>query len=164
MRSICSAAPARGSAPPLRVPLPCCGLVPTPRSEDALRAVFALATSADGVRGRALARQLGVAQEALPRLLEPLTARGLLARTGADEVVLTPHGRAHARHLARRYLVLELFLVRVLGMTWDEAPAEADVLEHAVSDLLLERIDALLGRPNPDLRGDPIPRQPAGLA
>jgi DtxR family Mn-dependent transcriptional regulator len=63
------------------------------------------------------------------------------------------------RFLARRYALVELFLVRVLDMTPGEAQAEAEVLQHAVSERLLTRIDALLGRPERDLRGEPIPRQ-----
>jgi DtxR family transcriptional regulator, Mn-dependent transcriptional regulator len=71
---------------------------------------------------------------------------------------LTRHGTAHAQHLVRRYRLVELFLVQVLHLDRDAAPREADVLEHAVSARLLERIDALLGRPERDLRGNPIPR------
>ncbi len=63
------------------------------------------------------------------------------------------------RLLARRYALVELFLVRVLDMTREEAQAEADVLQHAVSERLLTRIDALLGRPGRDLRGERIPLQ-----
>jgi DtxR family transcriptional regulator, Mn-dependent transcriptional regulator len=58
-----------------------------------------------------------------------------------------------------RYALVELFLVRVLDLDPDEASAEAEVLQHAVSELLLVRIDALLGRPERDLRGERIPRQ-----
>lgn len=63
------------------------------------------------------------------------------------------------RLLARRFALVELFLVRVLDMTREEAQAEADVLQHAVSERLLTRIDALLGRPDRDLRGERIPLQ-----
>ena len=83
-----------------------------------------------------------------------------MERTGDHHAVLTEHGAAHARDVVRRHRLLEAFLVEVLGMTWDEVHAEADVLEHAVSDALVERIDVLLGRPDRDPHGDPIP--PAG--
>lgn len=59
---------------------------------------------------------------------------------------------------ARRYALVELFLVRVLDIEPADAPAEAESLQHAVSARLLGRIDALLGWPDRDLRGDPIPR------
>ena len=62
------------------------------------------------------------------------------------------------RRLARRHALVELFLVRVLDLDPDEAPAEADALQHAVSERLLARIDVLLGRPERDLHGDLIPR------
>jgi DtxR family Mn-dependent transcriptional regulator len=67
--------------------------------------------------------------------------------------------RAEARYLARCRLLIELFLVRVLGLEPAEAPAEADALAHVVSERLLARIDALMGWPDRDLRGERIPRQ-----
>jgi DtxR family transcriptional regulator, Mn-dependent transcriptional regulator len=63
------------------------------------------------------------------------------------------------RYLARRYALVELFLVRVLDMTPGEAQVEAAVLQHAVSERLLTRIDGLLGRPERDVRGERIPFQ-----
>ena len=59
--------------------------------------------------------------------------------------------------MLRRHRLLELFLVRVLGLDWSDVHAEADQLEHAVSDAVLERIDAVLGHPTADPHGDPIP-------
>jgi Mn-dependent DtxR family transcriptional regulator len=72
--------------------------------------------------------------------------------TTTEASVLTPLDRA------RRYALVELFLVRVLDLAPADAPVEADALQHAVSARLLGRIDALLGWPGRDLRGNPIPR------
>ena len=72
--------------------------------------------------------------------------------TTTEASTLTPLDRA------RRYALVELFLVRVLDLAPADAPAEAETLQHAVSARLLDRIDALLGRPDRDLWGNPIPR------
>jgi len=66
-----------------------------------------------------------------------------------------------ALRMIRRHRLIELFLMRTLGMSWDAVHDEAEHMEHAVSDLLVERIDAFLGRPEVDPHGDPIPRADA---
>jgi DtxR family Mn-dependent transcriptional regulator len=75
-------------------------------------------------------------------------------RTG---VRLTRSGEKLALHVLRRHRLLELFLVRVLGLDWSEVHEEAEVLEHSVSEKVLQRIDDLLGHPTTDPHGDPIP-------
>jgi DtxR family transcriptional regulator, Mn-dependent transcriptional regulator len=122
----------------------CCAL--TPRAEDVLRGAL---TGEEEVPVTA----------AVSGALDPLAAHGLVGWLDDHRFTLTRHGRDHARHLARRYVLVELFLVRVLDLAPADAPAEADRLEHAVSERLLTRIDALLGRPDRDLRGEHIPRQ-----
>jgi DtxR family Mn-dependent transcriptional regulator len=72
-------------------------------------------------------------------------------------VSLTDAGRKLATHVLRRHRLVELFLVRIMGMDWSEVHAEAEVLEHAVSEGLIERIDEMLGHPTVDPHGDPIP-------
>ena len=72
-------------------------------------------------------------------------------------VTLTDAGRERALAMVRRHRLLETFLVRELGYGWDEVHDEAEVLEHAVSDRMLDRIDAKLGHPTRDPHGDPIP-------
>ncbi len=72
-------------------------------------------------------------------------------------VRLTHSGEQLALHVLRRHRLLELFLVKVLGLDWSQVHDEADQLEHAVSDVVLERIDALLNHPTVDPHGDPIP-------
>jgi len=73
------------------------------------------------------------------------------------ESVLTPHGRALAMRMLRRHRLIELFLVQTLDLTWDRVHEEAENMEHAVSDLLIDRIDDYLGHPECDPHGDPIP-------
>src|SRR6185437_10556090 len=72
-------------------------------------------------------------------------------------VELTDAGRMHALAMVRRHRLIETFLVETLGYPWDEVHDEAEVLEHAVSDTLVDRIDAVLGHPVRDPHGDPIP-------
>ena len=94
-------------------------------------------------------------------MLRRLTDHGLLERTDDHRALLTPHGRRHAEEVVRRHRLLETFLVTLLDLAWDEVHDEADVLEHAVSDRLIDRMDEMLGHPTRDPHGDPIP-PPAG--
>ena len=71
---------------------------------------------------------------------------------------MTPQGTALALRVLRRHRLIELFLVRTLNLNWDEVHEEAEQMEHAVSDLLVDRIDDYLGHPEFDPHGDPIPR------
>lgn len=142
----------------LRSSRACCGLVPTAPTEDALRTIFVLSGRGDEVSTSALARQLGVAPPTVSVMLKRLAEHGLVERTADHRAQLTPHGARHARHVVRRHRLLETFLVRVVGLAAHEVHDEADALEHAVSDRLLDRIDTLLDRPTHDPHGDPIPR------
>ena len=136
----------------------CCGLAPTGPTEDALRTIFVVSGQCGPVSTSALARHLHVTAPTVSSMLRRLEEHGLVERTADHLTVLTPHGARHARHVVRRHRLLETFLVQVVGLRPDEVHTEADALEHAVSDRLLERIDALLGRPRRDPHGDPIPR------
>jgi DtxR family Mn-dependent transcriptional regulator len=90
-------------------------------------------------------------------MVKTLSDSGLLLYEPYSGVQLTAAGRQLAIHVLRRHRLLELFLVQVLGMDWSEVHAEAERLEHAVSDRLIERIDEMLGHPATDPHGDPIP-------
>lgn len=129
----------------------CCGLAPTASTEDVLRTIFVRGDPPDTA---ALARVLDVP----PSLIDRLEDHGLVGRSADGRVRLTAHGARHARHVVRRHRLLETFLVQVVGLRPDEVGSEADGLEHAVSDRLLDRIDALLGSPAQDPHGNPIPR------
>lgn len=90
-------------------------------------------------------------------MLKRLERYELVHRSDDRQIALTKQGKRHALNIVRRHRLLELFLAEVLGVPWDEVHAEAEVLEHAVSPRLEERIDALLGHPTHDPHGDPIP-------
>ena len=139
----------------------CCDLTHTEAVEDALRTIFVRSGRGEPVSTSALAGHLGVTAPTVSTMLRRLTDHGLLERTDDHRALLTPHGRRHAEQIVRRHRLLETFLVTMLDLAWDEVHDEADVLEHAVSDRLIERIDEMLGHPDRDPHGDPIP-PPAG--
>jgi len=89
--------------------------------------------------------------------MKTLTDSGLVMYEPYAGVRLTPAGRKLAAHVLRRHRLVELFLVRIMGMDWSEVHREAEVLEHVISDRLLERMDEVLGHPSVDPHGDPIP-------
>jgi DtxR family Mn-dependent transcriptional regulator len=87
----------------------------------------------------------------------------LATYTPYEGVRLTDSGRALALRVLRRHRLIELFLVQTLGLSWDEVHEEAEHLEHAVSDRLIDLIDAHLGYPISDPHGDPIPRSDGSM-
>ncbi len=136
----------------------CCEVTHTDAVEDALKTIFVLAGRGAAVSTSVLAQELSVTAPTVSIMLKRLESHGLVERTGDHHLaVLTPHGARHARQMVRRHRLLETFLATVLDVPWDEVHAEAEVLEHAVSDGLLARIDNLLGHPTLDPHGDPIP-------
>lgn len=90
-------------------------------------------------------------------MVKTLADSGLVTYEPYSGVRLTEAGRQLAAHVLRRHRLVELFLVEVLGMDWSGVHAEAERLEHAVSDDLIARIDEMLGHPSVDPHGDPIP-------
>lgn len=104
-----------------------------------------------------LAAAMGVVPGTVTTMVKGLADSGLVAYEPRGGARLTPAGERLALHVLRRHRLVELLLVRVIGLDWSEVHAEAEVLEHAVSDKVLDRIDALLGHPAVDPHGDPIP-------
>jgi DtxR family Mn-dependent transcriptional regulator len=116
--------------------------------------------AAQGERAAAtgqIAAALAVSPGTVTSMLKTLSDTGLAQYTPYEGVNLTDAGRNLALRVVRRHRLIELFLVSTLGFTWDEVHDEAENLEHAVSDLLVDRIDRLLGYPATDPHGDPIP-------
>lgn len=104
-----------------------------------------------------IAAALEVAPGTVTSMVKTLAASGLLTYEPYSGVSLTEAGRQLALHVLRRHRLVELFLVQVMGMDWSEVHADAEHLEHAVSERLIERMDEMLGRPEVDPHGDPIP-------
>lgn len=122
-----------------------------------MKTIFKMVGHGEPATTSALAQRLGVTAPSVSVMLKRLTAHGLVERDTNQTATLTAHGSEHATAVIRRHRLLETFLARVLDVPWDEVHAEAEVLEHAVSDRLLARIDGHLGHPVADPHGDPIP-------
>ena len=104
-----------------------------------------------------LAQTMGVVPGTVTTMVRTLADAGLARYEPRTGVALTAAGERLALHILRRHRLVELFLVRTLGLDWSEVHDEAEELEHVISDKVLERIDRLLGRPMVDPHGDPIP-------
>jgi len=97
------------------------------------------------------------------QLFKWLAERGYVRYTPYHGVELTEAGRAMAAELVRRHRLLELFLIQIMGFPLDEVDAEAERVEHAISEAFVDRMDALLGYPTEDPHGDPIPNKAGGV-
>jgi DtxR family Mn-dependent transcriptional regulator len=133
--------------------------MPTSTVEDYLKRIYLEQDRNHGavVSPGRIAQALGVAPGTVTAMMKTLTDSGLVTYEPYAGVRLTLAGRKLAAHVLRRHRLVELFLVRIMGMDWSEVHLEAEVLEHAISDRLLERMDEMLGQPSVDPHGDPIP-------
>ena len=104
-----------------------------------------------------LAARLGLAASSVTEMVKKLVTQGLVEHERYGSVTLTPEGTTLALRMVRRHRIIETWLVERFGYRWDEVHDEAEVLEHALSDRLLDAIDDQLGNPVRDPHGDPIP-------
>ena len=134
--------------------------------ENYLKHIFVVAEAkgASQVPMGEIARALQVTPGTATTMVKTLARQGLLDYEPRGGATLTPNGRDLALKILRRHRLIEFFLVDKLQMDWREIHAEAERLEHAVSDRLLERLDAYLGHPQFDPHGDPIPGANGQLA
>jgi DtxR family Mn-dependent transcriptional regulator len=134
--------------------------MPTATVEDYLKRILQeeLRSAADQrVPTGQIAQALAVTPGTVTTMIKTLADSGLVDYEAYGGVVLTSAGRKLALHVLRRHRLIELFLVRVLGLDWSEVHDEAERLEHAVSNRVVERMDEMLGHPAVDPHGDPIP-------
>lgn len=136
----------------------------TRSAEDYLKAVYHLSAGGAPASTTALAEQLAVAPASVSGMIKRLSEQGWLEHVPYRGVGLTAEGRLVALRMLRRHRLIEAYLVAFLGYTWDTVHDEAERLEHAVSDLLVERMAAALGNPRVDPHGDPIPDQDGRIA
>jgi DtxR family Mn-dependent transcriptional regulator len=133
-------------------------LLRTPAIEDYSKAIFALESRKDEpVSTNALAERLGITPGSVSAMLKRLDELGVTTHVPYRGVRLTSEGRRIALEVVRHHRLLESYLAEALGMSWDRVHAEAEVLEHVLSDDLEELIAAKLGHPTVDPHGDPIP-------
>jgi DtxR family Mn-dependent transcriptional regulator len=146
-RSTEGVAPSAGRAPSL-----------TTVAQDYLKVIWTAGEwSGEQVSTKMLAERIGVSASTVSEAIRKLSDQGLVDHAKYGSISLTDSGRAAAVAMVRRHRLIETYLVGELGYGWDEVHDEAEVLEHAVSDLMIERIDAKLGHPERDPHGDPIP-------
>ena len=125
---------------------------------DYLKAVWELAVDSGGVAStKDVAARLSVSPASVSNMFARLQEMGLVRYERYRGATLTERGRKEALRLVRRHRLIEIFLLEHLGYDWQEVHDEAERLEHAVSDGFTERLAALLGHPDHDPHGDPIP-------
>ena len=127
-------------------------------AEDHLKVIWAAREWGGApITVKALAQRFGTTPAAASSTIKRLVGQGLLVHQPYGPILLTPAGERQAVMMVRRHRLIETFLVKHLGYRWDEVHDEAENLEHASSDLMIDRIDDLLGNPCVDPHGDPIP-------
>ena len=127
-------------------------------AQDYLKVIWTASEYSDEpVSTKMLSERIGVSPSTVSEAIRKLVDQGLVDHARYGAIALTEDGRTAAIAVVRRHRLLETFLVEELGYSWDEVHDEAEILEHAVSDLLMDRIDIKLGHPDRDPHGDPIP-------
>lgn len=130
----------------------------SPAADDYLKTVYAHTEWQDApITPSVLAGKLGIAPSSVTEMVKKLAAAGLVSHVPYGAVRLTDAGTQRALAMVRRHRLIETWLVREFDYGWDEVHDEAEVLEHTISDRLLEGIDQRLGRPRFDPHGDAIP-------
>jgi DtxR family Mn-dependent transcriptional regulator len=132
--------------------------MPSSTVEDYLKQILLLSKDSDELvpMGK-IAEGLHVVPGTVTTMVKSLAEQELVEHHPRQGVCLTDRGRKLALNVLRKHRLVETFLVTILKMDWTEVHVEAERLEHALSDRVLERIDALLGHPKVDPHGDPIP-------
>jgi len=118
----------------------------------------------DAITPSELASRLGLAPSSVTEMIKKLSRSGLVVHVPYGPVTLTAEGTALALRMVRRHRLIETWLVERFGYGWDEVHVEAEVLEHAMSDRLLDAIAEQLGQPVRDPHGDPIPAADGSVA
>lgn len=131
--------------------------MPSPAVEDYLKTIYHLSRDDAAASTSSIADRLGVSAGSVTGMLKRLAEQGLVEHERYYGTRLTTEGSEEAVRMIRRHRILELFLVEVLGYTWDRVHAEAERLEHAASDELIDRMAQVLGEPEWDPHGAPIP-------
>lgn len=139
--------------------------MPSATVEDYLKTLYKLEQRSSGrVKTKQVADALGVSQPSVTTMMKSLAERGFITYESYRGFLLTDRGRRAALRVIRNHRLIEVFLIEVLGFTWDEVHLEAERLEHAMSERLTDRIDAFLGYPQYDPHGDPIPGRDGKMA
>ena len=125
--------------------------------EDYLKVIWSLSPEGRPASTNDIAHRLELSAASVSGMIKRLSEQGLLEHVPYKGVQLTAEGRRGALRMVRRHRIIEAYLVGFLGYSWDRVHEEAERLEHAVSDELVERMSRALGHPAADPHGDPIP-------
>lgn len=128
-----------------------------PRISDCLKVIYSMQERGLKVSTSAVSEQLGVSDATVTMLFKDFAAAGWVEHVPYRGVRLTALGESRAVEVIRHHRLLELYLSRELGYSWDKVHEEADKLEHVISEEFEDKLDALLGYPTVDPHGDPIP-------
>ncbi|MHC4409712.1 MAG: metal-dependent transcriptional regulator [Planctomycetota bacterium] len=130
---------------------------PSSAREDYLKAIYHLTEGGERVSTSALAERLSVRDPSVSAMLKRLAAAGLVDYEPRQGALLTEEGRISTMRVVRRHRLLESFLVEILDLDWSEVHEEAEVLEHHLSERIVDAMDHVLGHPFEDPHGHPIP-------
>jgi DtxR family Mn-dependent transcriptional regulator len=128
-----------------------------PRISDCLKLIYSLQERGQKVSTSIVSEKLGVSDATVTMMFKDFATAGWVEHVPYHGVCLTELGERKAIEIIRHHRLLELYLARELGYTWDKVHEEADRLEHVISEEFEEKLDALLGYPTVDPHGDPIP-------
>jgi len=135
-----------------------------PRISDCLKLIYTMQERGQKVSTSAVSEQLGVSDATATMMFKDFAAAGWVEHVPYRGVRLTSLGERKAVEVIRHHRLLELYLARQLGYSWDKVHAEADRLEHVISEEFEDKLDELLGYPTVDPHGDPIPRKDGTVA
>ena len=138
--------------------------MPSPAVEDYLKAMYDMEHIGEKVTTSALAARLGIQPASVTGMVKRLGDMALVSYTPYGAATLTAEGRNTALSVVRRHRVIERFLTDTLGVPWDEVHDEAHKLEHALSDMLVDRMETFLGHPVTCPHGSPIPTSDGDIA
>lgn len=138
--------------------------MPTPATEDYLKAIYKLQENAEAASTNAIADRMGVSAASVTNMMKRLAETGLVEHRPYQAIRLTDAGRKIALEIIRHHRLLEVYMAEALGFTWDQVDAEAERLEHVISEEFEDKIDAMLGYPTTDPHGSPIPAKDGSIA
>jgi len=137
---------------------------PPTATEDYVKVIYGHTEwQPEAITTTVLAARLGLAASSVTEMVKKLVAQGLVEHERYGSVSLTPEGLSLALSMVRKHRIIETWLVERFGYRWDEVHDEAEILEHSLSDRLLDAIDEQLGHPHRDPHGDPIPSATGGV-
>lgn len=129
----------------------------TSTEENYLKTILHLEDRKGAATVGEIAKELELTSGTVTTMMHALSEKDWIDYAPRRGLKLTPRGRLAALQVVRRHRLIELFLVEIMNFDWSEVHAEAEDLEHVISDRLLDRMDEMLGRPTHDPHGDPIP-------